>query len=315
MHSTSATSGPDTGHVYAHSMWRTGSTALARRFLDNPRYLVFYEPFHEACGSLDYICWQHENQTSASKDLSHPDWIGGYFDNFLLVDPLTEQPLYQLYDRSSALQTVYHDSPSDKTLRYIEACKRVATAQGRHAFFGFCRSGLQQRVLLATGADRSFYLEREPRSQFLSYNFPNNRYFLPGTLLQLARAPQLQATLKRLIRRTPNRLAVTLTDKLQGLSVFQGYRWARKMALGLDLADAYRIFYLSHTLTKRPACQTGVPCHSIDSLCSTDRTEFEGRFGVSLDGLHPNTRAVPDTAIFTKVEAEVRAVLDAELGS
>jgi hypothetical protein len=300
---------PSGGHVYAHSMWRTGSTALARAFLDNESYLVFYEPFHEFCGSVTDILEQQKRQSGVTKILNHPEWIGGYFDNFLFLDPGTNKSLYELYDRSCAVESVYRDAPSDLALEYIAACKRVAEAQGRRAFFSFCRSGTQQRAIPHSDMDFKFYLNREPRSQFLSYDYPINDYFLPATLMQLAHSPNIQVFLHKLIRNSPNRAFITLTHRMSGNSAYQEFSWARRMSRGLNRKDAYRIFYLSYELTKRAARASGLDFFTIDSLCNEDRVLFEKKYNVSLTRLFPNVRATIHPEEYEEIENEVLYVL------
>ena len=95
-------------HVFAHSMWRTGSTALAKCFLDNPGYLVFYEPFHEHCGTLRAIQKTSRDQEKLTTLMGHPDWRGGYFDSLKNIDPLTGKQLWELYDITSAGSAVYN---------------------------------------------------------------------------------------------------------------------------------------------------------------------------------------------------------------
>ncbi|WP_417257203.1 hypothetical protein [Celeribacter halophilus] len=298
------------GHVYAHSMWRTGSTALARRFLDSTDYLVFYEPFHEVCGSGDRLLRAQKVRQSPAEKLRHPEWIGGYFDNFLLKDPKTGKPLYELYDPSCAVRSVYHKGPTQHALDYIEACKRVANEQGKNAFLGFCRSGMQQQSLKPEAGETAFYLYREPRSQFLSYDYPNNDYMIPGTLFQLAHSSELRPYIREILTQ---RYRLALLDVTRTLGkrgpMLTSYRWARLLARDLDMDEAYRLFFLSYEVSRRTAQRAGYPFFSIDSLCGHDRARFEETYGISLDGLHPNTRELHDTERYTSMEQDVLCLL------
>ncbi|MCG3267578.1 hypothetical protein [Yoonia sp. I 8.24] len=279
-------------HVYAHAMWRTGSTALAQCFLRSTDYLVFYEPFHECCGSLWHIDNVRKNMSHSTNFLGHPVWTGGYFDSYKLIDPKTGQPLYALYDPASAVADVYR-RPSQRSLTYIAACKRVARAQGKAAFFGFCRSGFQQRGL-PTGDDTTgFYLWRDPAAQFQSYNWPDNTYFLPKTIAQLCYAPELRRVLRGLLGRHRAKLAVHFVEarflKEQGRKDL-----LLKFTALLTEEERFAVFYLSHYVTGQIAQEQGIAAFSMDELALDpgQHAKFETAFGVSLATLRQNDRQI-----------------------
>lgn len=307
--------GNATRHVLAHSMWRTGSTALAKCFLNNDAYLVFYEPFHSTCGSLAKIEKAHIDQQHVTARHLHPDWLGGYFDTYKLVDPKTGKPLFDLYSAASEIENVYTGAVQD-TLDYIDACMRVAEEKNKKAFFGFCRSGFQQAQLAATENRSAFYLYRDPISQFLSYRTAENSYYLTSTMLQLLHSKSLFPILQRLID----------TAVLErGFSSRTWRSWVRKpdkkkterVVRKMAQDDAYLVFYLSHLATLRQAEALGSPIFSVDAL-STDtsaKAAFETEFDVSLATLNTNTRTVPDAARFDELQDRVeQACADANFG-
>ena len=292
------------GHVFAHAMWRTGSTALARCFLSSDDYLVFYEPFHETCGSPKRIKLARQSQSKQTQELRHPTWTGGYFDTYLLTDPLTGKPLWRLFDRSSTLSTPYRTRPNLRALAYLEACKRVADDHGKRAFFGFCRSGRHLQGM-PLGADESgFYLYRDPHSQFRSYDWPQNEYFLPCTLIQLLSA---KATRQGVLDLLPNAISrVALFAFLMRRPGFE-----RQIALGRTLAKqltprtAYQMFYLSHCTTLHSARQAGLPCLTMNDLIDR-RAEVETQYGVDLSPLRRNTPVHDDADRYDAWESELR---------
>ncbi|MBU0644339.1 MAG: hypothetical protein KJ731_12955 [Alphaproteobacteria bacterium] len=299
------------GHVFAHAMWRTGSTAIARCFLASDNYLVFYEPFHESCGSLTRINQMRQGQSRQTQELRHPAWTGGYFDTYLLKDPLTGKPLWTLFDRSSTLSTTYRTRPHPRALAYLDACKRVAEDQGKRAFFGFCRSG-QHAQGIPIGPDESgFYLYRDPHSQFLSYDWPKNEYFLPCTLIQLLSS---KATRKVVLGLLPNDTSrVRLFTFLMRRPSFE-----RQIALGRTLAKqltpraAYQMFYLSHCITLHAARQAGLPCVTMDDF-NLRRAEIQAQYGVDFTLLRPTRPAHDDVDQFDAWEKELQERFGAQI--
>jgi hypothetical protein len=277
-------------HVYAHAMWRTGSTALARCFLDNDDYLVFYEPFHEACGSFLDIDRVSQTMSDSQVNLAHPAWKGGYFDNYKLCDPLTGKPLQALYAPESAVLGVYgHISAA--SLEYIAACKRVARSQGKAAFFGFCRSGLQQRGLHTDQQTTSFYLWRDPIAQYKSYNWSENNYFFPQTVAQLCQNPRIRKLIRSVIGQRKTKLILHLINS--PLLTWRGRAdMVQEFVDTLSADECFSIFYLSHYLSRWAAREMKLDEFSVDGLARsrTQRDMFKTAYGVDIALLRQESR-------------------------
>jgi hypothetical protein len=294
-------------HVFGHAMWRTGSTALARCFLDSEDYLVFYEPFHRSCGNILKPKQAKRPPKKGGANLRHPEWKGGYFDTYKLIDPKTGQPLSELYNVNSAIPDVYN-GVSDGTHDYIAACLRVAESQGKAAFLGFCRSGLQQKDLLMGGDATAFYLSRDPVSQFLSYSFPANSYFLANTLRQLRYSTFLRVTLLSVLTRRAVKLALPLIES-PILTERGKTDLANRLCTYLTNDDRYALFFLSHAATQQMARALGTSEFSVNQLADTPgaRQTFEDQFGVSLSALRNNARTVSasEQKRYANIEARV----------
>jgi hypothetical protein len=288
--------------VYAHSMWRTGSTALARCFLDSERYLVFYEPFHEDIPLYRGLVASRAGQAKRSRDLGHPAFADGYFAAFSRVDPRSGRPLHALAPRGPAIRDTY-DGLTPAASAYLDACIRTARAANRIAFFGFCRSGLQAMSLGAGEPGAAFHLARDPVSQFRSYRWPENDYFLPGTLMQLLHSRPLAPVVRRLLRRRWRPLHDLSRTLRRGPSPMLTHRVGRRVARLLSGEEALDLFLLSHLATGRAAARAGLPRVTIDDLCADgeQRAAFEAQHGVSLAGLHPN--ANPDRTLAARIHA------------
>ncbi|TMV58649.1 hypothetical protein FGG78_36270, partial [Thioclava sp. BHET1] len=295
------------GDVFAHSMWRTGSTALARCFLSNPKYMVFYEPFHEYIASREMIIETTRAQCESSTRLGHPEWAGGYFDTYLQRDPQTGKPLHELFDDSVALTSVYHKRPSAKARAFIAACSRVAEAQGKTAFFGFCRSGCQQGGLQSRRTT-SFYLWRAPRAQFRSYNWPENDYFVPRTIIQLARARRLWPILMQLL---PARTMIRIirTGIPAWYHATEQSHFYLKTARQLPPETHYALFYLSHRLSYLTAQKNGLPCLTISDICGPQRSWFEEQCEVSTALLQPTPDETFQDLPYAEIEDRVERLL------
>ncbi len=293
---------PERQAVYAHSMWRTGSTALARCFLDSDRYLVFYEPFHEDIPLFRGLVASRSGQAERSRDLGHPAFAGGYFAAFSRVDPASGRPLHALAPRGPAIRDTY-DTLTPAATAYLQACVRTARAAGRVAFFGFCRSGLQAMPLGAGEPGAAFHLARDPVSQFRSYRWPDNDYFIPGTLMQLLHSRPLAPVVPRLLRRRWRPLHDLCRALRRRGSPMLTHRVGRRVARLLSEPEALDLFLLTHLATERAAARAGLPRVTIDGLCADpdQRAAFEDRHGVSLASLRPN--ANPDRTLAARIAA------------
>ena len=296
--------------IYANAMWRTGSTYLASRFAAAPGYAMFYEPCHEYVGSRAAIAAARAAQADKLSTLRHPSVGGGYFDIFERTDPQSARALTDLYDPAACLRRVY-DSPSKRTVAFIAACTRVAGADGKTAFLGFCRAGLQQRGLADAIPGTRLHLWRDPREQFASYGWPKNDYFVPGTLLQLILSPVLRHSAVELapgLLASPEaRLAALLPDRAYRMR----YRLGRRIARRLDLPSLYALFHLAWLASFRSAEQGADASVSLTRLAAepTLRAGFEERFGVRLDGVAA-TPAAPLPFDAAPIEAQVERIAD-----
>ncbi|MBW3098193.1 hypothetical protein [Pseudohoeflea coraliihabitans] len=273
-------------HIFAHSMWRTGSTALAHCFLQSDAYMVFYEPFHEYIGSEKAILHLRAKSAATARNLRHPRWEGGYFDNYLLKDPETGQTLSALFDRSASEQTVYADAPSDRTLAYLDACRRVAEHHGKRAFFGFCRSGTQMRGIPLRPGERAFYLVRDPQSQWRSYGWPANRYFVNKSYAQVAASPNISAALGQIETIRP-RLCGRLLRRLPTLATND--RLINFACRNLSATDARLLLAATHATTLQAAREIGLEILSVTDIATGSNAgrDFGARFEVNTQTLQP----------------------------
>lgn len=293
--------------VYANAMWRTGSTYLASRFAAAPGYAMFYEPCHEYVGSRAAIAEARSQQANKLSALRHPSVGGGYFDIYERTDPQTGRALTDLYDPAACLRRVYAE-PSQRTVAFIAACARVAGADGKAAFLGFCRAGTQQRGLVRAVPGTRLHLWRDPREQFGSYDWPKNDYFVPGTLLQLILSPGLRAAAATLVPgllASPEaRLATLLPDRAYRMR----YRLGRRIARRIAAPDLYALFHLAWLASFRSAEDGADISVSLTRLAAEPalRRSFEERFGVTLDGVTatPAAAALPFDPAPTEARVE-----------
>ncbi|MDB2369293.1 hypothetical protein N9V68_01755 [Octadecabacter sp.] len=271
-------------HVFAYSMWRTGSTALARCFLENNAYLVFYEPFHELIRSEGRIRAESKKQLERTTKLSHPVWRGGYFDTYLRVDPLTGQTLSKLFDRSASVRTVYSDAPQQGALNYLDACRRVAEVEGKRAFFGFCRSGTQLKGIPLHDGEEAFYLRREVDTQMRSFGWPKNKYFIPQSFAQLAVSPNFSSNVQNVKGILP-RSYCRLIKKFPRLG---DAAWvSRRVVRNISVMEANSIFATAHSATASAAKSVGLETYTISELATHAKESFEKKFSVDISLLHP----------------------------
>lgn len=290
--------------VYANAMWRTGSTYLASRFAAAPGYAMFYEPCHEYVGSRREIAKARGEQAQKQSALRHPGVGGGYFDAYEQPDPESGRALCDLYDPAACLARVYA-TPSDRTIAFIRACTRVAAAQERTAFLGFCRAGLQQEELAAAIPGTRLHLWRDPREQFGSYGWPANDYFVPGTVLQLILSPVLRRPAAELVPgllSSPEaRAAAWLPDRAYRMR----YRLGRRIARRIAAPDLYALFHLAWLASFRSAERGTDFSVSLSRLAADPalRRAVEDRFAITLDGV----AATPPAPAFAFDPAPVEA--------
>jgi hypothetical protein len=305
---------PVSAPIFAHAMWRSGSTYLASRFAASERYLMFYEPCHEGIGRKPSRARTRDR--SRDRQLRHPGLDGGYFGAYDQLDPVSQRPLTAFFAPDISLRTVYATA-SDATVRYLEALNRCAQSQGKTAFFGFCRSGTQGAAAQARLSGRGLHLWREPRAQFTSYDWPANDYFMTGTLLQLAHSRRHAGLARRFapgaLASPLLRLALLLPDRHARTQ----YRLARPVARQLTAEQSYALFYLSWLLSNHAGRSAAQLSFSLSGLAADAglRARVEAEFGIRFDDL----RATPDRHApgisYDAIEADVAGALSAETGT
>ncbi|RXR29909.1 hypothetical protein [Sphingobium fluviale] len=305
---------PATPVLFADAMWRSGSTYLASRFAQSGRYLLFYEPCHEGVGRKPTAA--RDRDRSRTRDLRHPELEGGYFGTYERLDPLSGQPLRTLHAPDMAVRNVY-DEGSDAAVDFLSALVRVARAEGKIAFLGFCRSGTQTARLRALLGGQGLHLWRDPRAQFASYGWPGNDYFMAGTLLQLSFSGRYAALAAALAPEAARALRLRLARLLPDRRTRDRYRLVRPVAAQMTAEQSYALFYLSWLLSYR----SGVAGHALSfslTQLSEDaamRQRVTDAFGISFPDLRPTPDRVTEGIDYDAVEQDVSRRLDALSGT
>ncbi len=270
--------------VFLHSMFRTGSTYLASLFAADPRYLMFYEPFHGGLASRRGIDRSLRGYEASRTGLGHERIEGGYWAAYLREDPETGRTLRELYRPRFAVHDVLNDlSPAGAA--YLRAGERVAAAAGRAGMFGFCRSGLQVGAMARALPGRHLHLFRDPRRQFASYESAGRDYFLPQTLLQLLASHRLAASARALAGIAAPVAPLARAASL-GLPPAVVERLGGRLAQALAPEVRYGLFYLAWL-----ACGAHARAHAAVSFTLAEagtaagRRRIEDALGLPLAGL------------------------------
>lgn len=294
--------------LFAHAMWRSGSTYLASRFAASDRYLMFYEPCHEGIGRRRGA--MRDRDRKRDRGLKHPSLEGGYFGNYDLPDTVTGKRLEQFYAADISLRSVY-GRPTAATRRYLEVLARTANASGRVPFFGFCRSGTQMPALAAAIGAPGLHLWRSPREQFTSYQWPKNEYFMTGTILQFAFSREHGATARRLAPGAFRSLRLLLARRLPDSQNLNRYRLVRAVAAGLTATESYALFYLSWLICHAAGTAQAEISFSLSELADdfSRRQEVENRFGIRLEGLRPTPSEARGDVDYDAIETSVSSMI------
>ncbi len=301
---------PATPVVFADAMWRSGSTYLASRFAQSGRYLLFYEPCHEGVGRKPTAA--RERDRSRKRGLRHPELEGGYFGTYERADPLSGQPLRALHAPDMAVRNVYNEG-SDAAAEFLLALARTAQAEEKIAFLGFCRSGTQTARLRALLGGQGLYLWRDPREQFASYGWPDNDYFMAGTLLQLGFSARYAGLAASLAPQVLQALRLRLAKLLPDRRTRDRYRLVRPLAERLGAEQCYALFYLSWLVSYRAGATIESLSFSLTRLCEDAalRQRVMDRFGISFPDLRPTPARIVEGIDYDAVEADVTRRLDA----
>lgn len=305
---------PATPVLFADAMWRSGSTYLASRFAQSGRYMLFYEPCHEGVGRKPTAA--RDRDRSRTRDLRHPELEGGYFSTYDRLDPQSGQPLRTLHAPDMAVRNVYNEG-SDAAADFLCALVRLAQAERKIAFLGFCRSGIQTARLRALLGGEGVHLWRDPRTQFASYGWPGNDYFMAGTLLQLAFSAHYAALAADLAPDAMRALRLRLARRLPDFRTRDRYRLIRPLAAQLTAERSYALFYLSWLLSYRAGVTGHAMSFSLTQLCddAAMRQRVTNAYGISFPDLRPTPERVIEGIDYDAVEAEVARRLNALSGS
>jgi hypothetical protein len=300
--------------LFANAMWRSGSTYLASRFAASDRYLLFYEPCHEGISRRPSAA--RDRDRSRQRPLRHPSLEGGYFANYDLSEPESGLALSSFHAPDISLRNVYND-PSERAVHFLSRLGGAAHAKGQTAFLGFCRSGTQMpEAAQALGAN-SLHLWRAPREQFASYGWPDNDYFMAGTLMQLAFSRRFKGTAQRLTPRAFVSPFLHLALNLPDRQTRHRYRLARRAAAVLNGRESYALFYLSWLVSDRAGRSGAELSFSLTELAHDAglKAQVEQRYGISLEDLRPTPAKLIDGIDYDAVEAEVEAAINSLIGA
>lgn len=125
------------GPIFVHSAWRAGSTYFWNTFRTSPRYLAYYEPFHESLETLTAADIRHA--TSTSWPCRHPVLDAPYYQEYSpLLEPCGGVKHFQWI--FPYLHYFLNDEPLPDQQAYLDALSRHAYARRLRPVFGFCRS-------------------------------------------------------------------------------------------------------------------------------------------------------------------------------
>ncbi|MEO1749466.1 MAG: hypothetical protein AAFR27_12780, partial [Pseudomonadota bacterium] len=197
------------------------------------------------------------------------------------------------------------NSPSRRTLAYLQACEKTARKQDKTAFFGFCRSGLQMTGQYAQTEATHIHLWRDPRSQFASYDWPNNRYFLPQTIAQIAYSKTLRRHLDAF------EPALTFKERVRRASAQYRFEplkaYSNQLLEAVTAGDHYALFYLVWLVSYRAAQEIAELSFSIEQLNDNPKlaASFEEQFSVSLQGIDWKRKSIDASVDYAAIEKEV----------
>ncbi len=124
------------GPIWLHGSWRTGSTYVWHKFRADPRYLAYYEPFHERLEQMsikDAETARHDSWNS-----HHPNIGAPYFEEYKGF--IEGAGVAGFAPAFSYRNFFVNEDPLRDQRAYLDALIGWADRQGRRPVFGFCRS-------------------------------------------------------------------------------------------------------------------------------------------------------------------------------
>lgn len=309
---TSAVTNAETGAIFVHSMFRTGSTFLAARYAAHPGHCLFYEPFIGGISSKHVLEKSARTYEQKRLTMRHDKLDGGYFGSYFLIDPQSGKPVYSFHRLRFSTRNVY-DAFSNQAYEYLAACIRAARADNKNAVFGFCRSGLQVAGMRGKFPGTHIYLLRDPHHQFKSYAYGQNDYFIPQTFLQIGSSPRLAPIAASLLPQL--KIPAFVVSAVCAKSTLKiSARLGRQLTRNLTMEQAYTLFYLSWLVsTQHGEKHADTTINLMDLYADPEkRAETEQTLGITLDGLRQMDDPSDVPALnFAPIEAKVEAALAA----
>lgn len=306
--------------VIINSMWRTGSTYLAKQFANSPDYELFYEPAHEACASPALQLRSEAEENERLSTMRHPTFEQPLFANYLQPDPLDGRPLFAKFDPGPSNRLVYEPCEPGSTsplVPFLAACDRAASAKGRVACFGFCRSGLQHAGWdHAIAGARVIYLQRDPREQFASYGWPGTIYFVSLTIAQLLQSRSLGPVVDEVLPGLLPRAARPILRTLRAGDSLNMQRLGRMVALTLPVERIYALFHLSWLVSNRSGAKSASRVFSITRIAQDRalRESLEGEFSIRFADLRATPATLREGFAYARIEREIEILAERYLG-
>lgn len=237
-----------------------------------------------------------------AQKLRHPTGTGSNFYAFHGQGAQSE--IVSLFPREASVANVL-GSPSKRTMAYLQACQIYARKENKTAFFGFCRSGLQMTGANAPIDATHIHLWRDPRTQFASYEWPNNRYFLPQTIAQIAYSKTLRHHLD------PFDTQLTIRERARRASGYFRFEplkaYTTRFLEAARPEDCYALFYLVWLVSYQAAQKVAESSISIEELSQDTAlvANFEEQFSVSLQDLDWQSKKADMFVDYAAIEKRV----------
>jgi hypothetical protein len=275
--------------------------------------MLFYEPCHEGVGRAPSKARTRDR--GRDRNLRHPGLDGGYFGAYEQVDPQSQRSLASHFAPDISLRNVYAKA-SAAAVDYLGALSRFAQASGQTAFLGFCRSGTQATHAQTLLGGRGLHLWRAPREQFASYDWPNNDYFMAGTLLQLAHSRRYGALARALAPRALQAPLLRLALHLPDRHARSQYRLARRVVRALSPEQSYGLFVLSWLVSHIAGQTAAEHSFSLSELARDEalRATIETAYDIDFSALRETPGTIVEGIDYDRIEQSVSAQLSVLTG-